>query len=223
MGKLIIIEGTDGSGKQTQSELLFKRLKDEERKIKKITFPDYDSDSSMLVKMYLRGDFGDKPGDVNPYVSSTFYTCDRFASFKMKWGKDYNDGSIILSDRYTTSNMVHQASKIEDSEEKDKYLKWLIDFEFNVYGLPEPDMVVFLNMSPEKSQELMKNRSNKFSGEKEKDIHEKDREYLEKSYNNAMDIAKEYGWVIIDCVDGERIKTIDEINQEIYEKVIEIL
>lgn len=223
MGKLIIIEGTDGSGKQTQSELLYKKLVENNIDVKKITFPDYESDSSMLVKMYLRGDFGDKAEDVNPYVSSTFYTCDRFASYKMKWGKDYEGGTLILSDRYTTSNMVHQASKIENVDERQEFLDWLIDYEFNIYGLPEPDMVVFLNMSPEKSRELMRNRNNKFSGEKEKDIHEKDQDYLIKSYNNAMEVAQKYGWVIIDCVDDARIKTIEEINDEIYRKVNEIL
>lgn len=144
-GKLIIIEsGSDASGKATQSERLYERLISEGKKCMKITFPDYESDSSALVKMYLNGDFGKNPNDVSPYVSSTFYAADRYASYKTKWGEFYNSGGIIISDRYTTSNMVHQAAKIE-SPEKEKFLEWLYDLEFNIYGIPTPDEVIFLD------------------------------------------------------------------------------
>ena len=129
--------------------------------MKKITFPDYESDSSALVKMYLNGDFGKNPGDVNPYVASTFYAVDRFASYKTKWGKNYESGEIILADRYTTSNMVHQAAKIQDLAEKDAFLDWLWDFEFNMYKLPVPDCVFFLDMSPDYRIILFDNSANK--------------------------------------------------------------
>jgi len=148
-GKLIIIEsGADASGKATQTNKLYERLVQEGYKVKKITFPNYDSDSSALVKMYLNGDFGKDPNDVSPYVASTFYAVDRFASYRTEWGQAYNDGWIILADRYTTSNMVHQAAKIKDMEEKDRFLDWLWNFEFEIYKLPVPDCVIFLDMPP---------------------------------------------------------------------------
>lgn len=162
-GKLIIIEsGSDASGKATQSNRLYERLINEGKQCMKITFPDYNSDSSALVKMYLNGDFGKDPNDVNPYVSSTFYAVDRYASYKTKWGEFYNNGGIIISDRYTTSNMVHQAAKI-NNDEKEKFLDWLYDLEFNIYGIPKPDEIIFLDVDPEVSQELMKDRKNKFT------------------------------------------------------------
>ena len=181
-GKLIIIEsGSDASGKATQSQRLYERLIQEGKKCLKITFPDYDSDSSALVKMYLNGDFGKNPSAVNPYISSTFYAADRYASYKTKWGEFYNNGGIIISDRYTTSNMVHQAAKLKD-DEKDKYIEWLYDLEFNIYQIPKPDHIIFLDVEPEVSQELMKNRANKFTGGETKDIHESNKEYLINSY-----------------------------------------
>ena len=180
-GKLIIIEGSDGSGKATQTKKLYDRLEAENYKIKKVEFPNYDSESSALVKMYLRGDFGKSATDVDPYVCSTFYAVDRYASFKTEWEEFYNDGGIIICDRYTTSNMVHQASKLDESE-RDKYLDWLSDLEFNLYKIPEPDCVIFLDVPAEVSKSLMKDRNNKITGESQKDIHESDFEYLKKSY-----------------------------------------
>ena len=163
-GKLIIIDGSDGSGKATQSLKLFQRLQEEGYKVKKVEFPDYNSDSSALIKMYLNGSFGSDPNDVNPYVASSFYAVDRYASYVTKWKQFYEEGGIILSDRYTTSNMVHQAAKIEDQVEKDKYLNWLWDYEFNLFGLPIPDAVVFLDVPAEYSRKLMEERLNKFTG-----------------------------------------------------------
>lgn len=222
-GKLIVIEsGTDGSGKATQTKLLYDRLTAEDYKIKKVSFPDYDSESSSLVKMYLRGDFGSDPNDVNAYVTSTFYAVDRFASFKTNWGKFYNDGGIIISDRYTTSNMVHQGAKI-DKDQKDKFLDWLADLEFNLYGLPKPDIVIFLDVPPLVSKELMKDRLNKITGRKEKDIHEKDPEYLIQSYNHSMYVANKYNWVNINCINKDKLRSIEDIHEEIYTHVKEIL
>lgn len=221
MSKLIIIEGTDGSGKQTQSQKLYERLVHDNLKVKKISFPDYDSDSSSLVKMYLNGDFGKKPEDVNPYTASSFYGVDRFASYKMKWEKEYKEGYYIISDRYTTSNMVHQCSKISDSKDKNDFLTWLEDFEYNKLELPKPNMVIFLNVPIDYAVNLMKNRENKITGEEKKDIHESNVQYLKNSYYNALEIAKNKGWIIVDCVENNEMKTIDEIHELIYSKIKE--
>ncbi|WP_252233925.1 thymidylate kinase [Clostridium sp. ZS1] len=218
-GKLIIIEsGSDASGKATQAKKLYERLLEEGYNIKKITYPNYDSPACMPVKMYLSGEFGNKPEDVNAYVASTFFAIDRFASYNKEWKYFYDNGGIIISDRYTTSNMVHQAVKM-DEEEKDKYLDWLYNLEFNLYKLPVPDCVMFLDVLPEISQKLMKDRNNKFTGEKEKDIHENNKDYLAKSYYNSLEIAEKYNWDKIKCNDGDNLKTIEEIHEEIYKKV----
>ncbi|NFT93254.1 thymidylate kinase [Clostridium botulinum] len=218
-GKLIIIEsGSDASGKATQAKKLYERLLEEGYNIKKITYPNYDSPACMPVKMYLSGEFGNKPEDVNAYVASTFFAIDRFASYNKEWKEFYDNGGIIISDRYTTSNMVHQAVKM-DEEEKDKYLDWLYNLEFNLYKLPVPDCVMFLDVLPEISQKLMKDRNNKFTGEKEKDIHENNKGYLAKSYYNSLEIAERYNWDKIKCNDGDSLKTIEEIHEEIYKKV----
>lgn len=222
-GKLIIIEsGSDSSGKATQSQLLFSRLKAEGYNVRKIEFPNYKSDSSALVKMYLNGDFGKNPGDVNPYVSSTFYAVDRFASFKTDWGEFYNAGGIVIADRYTTSNMVHQTAKLQ-GKDKDEFLDWLWNFEFNIYGLPVPDSVIFLDMPPERSLELMKERENKITGGSVKDIHEANSSYLFECYNNALYVSKKYKWVEVNCTSGSDLRSIEDIHQEIYNKVKENL
>ncbi|MDR5588547.1 MULTISPECIES: thymidylate kinase [Clostridium] len=218
-GKLIIIEsGSDASGKATQAKKLYERLLGEGYNIRKVTYPNYDSPACMPVKMYLSGEFGSKPEDVNAYVASTFFAIDRFASYNIEWKEFYNNGGIIISDRYTTSNMVHQAVKMDDKE-KNKYLNWLYDLEFNLYKLPIPDCVMFLDVLPEISQKLMKDRNNKFTGEKEKDIHENNKDYLAKSYYNSLEIADRYNWNKIKCNDGDKLKTIEEIHEEIYKKV----
>lgn len=222
-GKLIVLEACDGSGKATQTKKLYERLIDEGYDVLKVEYPNYESDSSALIKMYLNGEFGDKPEDVNAYAASTFYAVDRYASFKKQWKSFYDKGGIILADRYTTSNMVHQAAKIDNLEEKDKFLNWLWDLEFNLMGLPVPDIVIFLNMPPEYSKELIFNRKNKFTGEEEKDIHEKNEDFLIHSYENACAIAKKYNWDRIDCVSNGNIKTIDEIHDKIYEAIIKKL
>ena len=222
-GKLIIIEsGSDASGKATQTAKVYERLLNEGYNIKKIEFPNYNSDSSALVKMYLRGDFGKNPSDVDPYVASTFYAADRYASYKTGWEKFYQEGGIVISDRYTTSNMVHQASKM-DNNERDKYLDWLFDFEFNLYKLPQPDCVVFLNVPIEYSQNLMKNRRNKITGKSKKDIHESDVDYLTKSYNNSLYIADKYNWKKINCVKDNNLRSIEDIHEEIYSSIISII
>ena len=208
MGKLIVIEGTDSSGKETQTKKLYERLANEVEKVRKISFPNYESPACEPVKMYLAGAFGDNALNVNPYPVSTMFAIDRYASYKMDWESFYNAGGIIVTDRYTTSNMVHQASKIENIDEKSKYLGWLEDLEYNKMGIPKPDLVIFLNMPTEMAVKLMEARKNKITGEEKKDIHEKDTSYLKKSYDNACDIAKKYNWQEIKCVENKRLKTI---------------
>lgn len=223
-GKLIIIEsGTDGSGKATQTQKLYDKLISEGKNVRKITFPNYDSPACMPVKMYLNGEFGTNPDDVNAYAASTFYAIDRFASFKTDWGDFYNNGGIILSDRYTTSNMVHQAVKMQDKTEREKYLNWLYELEFDLYGLPKPDCVVFLDLSPVISKKLMENRANKFTGEEKKDIHESNHSYLVDCYNNSLEIANKYKWKMIKCNDGETLKSIDSISAEVVNIVKEYI
>ncbi|SEG13923.1 dTMP kinase [Caloramator fervidus] len=223
MGKLIIIDGTDGSGKATQSNRLFKRLEEEGKNVKKIEFPNYKSESSALIKMYLNGDFGKNPEDVNAFAASCFFAVDRFASFKMEWEKFYNQGGIIIADRYTTSNMVHQAAKIKDIKEKESFLNWLYDFEYNKLRLPKPDLVIFLDVPPSISLELIKDRPNKMSGSNKKDIHEENMEYILNSYENALYCAEKYGWVRIKCFKEQSLRTIEEIHEDIYKAVKKIL
>ncbi len=215
MGKLIVIEGVDASGKATQTGLLFEYLKNKNEKTLKIEFPDYESESSGLVKMYLRGEFGKNAEDVNPYIASTFFAADRYASYKTKWGKLYEEGYTVIADRYVTANMLHQASKFDDINDKVKFIDWLYDYEYNLYNLPKPDLKLFLNVPPEVSFELMRDRLNKFTDKEEKDIHESDKEYLKKTYDNAIYIAENYGFEIIDCVKDGKLRSIEDIQEEI--------
>lgn len=223
-GKLIVLEsGTDSSGKETQTNLLFSKLKNEKINVLKVEYPDYNSESSALIKMYLHGEFGKDPYSVNPFASSSFFAVDRYASFKKKWENIYNNGGIIIADRYTTSNMVHQASKINDIEEKENFLNWLYDFEFKKIGIPEPDKVFFLDVPPDISSLLMKDRVNKINGSSKKDIHEDNFEYLLNTYKNSLYVAKKYNWDIIECVKNNKLKSIEEINEEIYNKTKELI
>lgn len=222
-GKLIIIEsGSDASGKATQSEELLKKLTADGYNVRKVEYPNYKSESSTLVKMYLRGDFGKNADDVDAYIASTFFTADRYASFKTEWEEFYRSGGIVIADRYTTSNMVHQASKME-IEERDKYLDWLEDYEYNLFKIPRPDEVIFLNVPVDYSIKLMENRKNKFTGEDEKDIHESDKSYLRKTYNNSLYIADKYNWKRVECIENEQLRTIEDISNEIYGIVKNIL
>lgn len=223
-GKLIIVEsGTDGSGKATQAQNLYDKLILEGKNVRKITFPNYDSPACMPVKMYLSGEFGKNAEDVNAYAASTFYAIDRFASFKTDWGNFYNSGGIIISDRYVTSNMVHQAVKMNDSNERETYLDWLYDLEYNKYRLPVPDCVVFLDLAPDISEQLMKGRANKFTGEEEKDIHESDKQYLVNCYNNSLDIVNKYKWNRIKCDNGKVIRSREDISEDVYNVVKEYI
>ena len=223
MGKLIIFEGLDGSGKGTLTSLTAQKLAAQGMDLGQITFPNYASDSSALVKMYLSGQFGDKPDDVNAYAASSFYAVDRFASYKTDWGDFYRAGGLVLSDRYTTSNAVHQCAKLPPMH-WDGFLNWLFDFEYKKIGIPAPDAVLYLAVDPEVSQELLKERYH--GDESKKDIQEKDREYMARSRAAAEYCAKAFGWYRIECTQGEDVKsmrTVEDINAEILAKLQLIL
>lgn len=217
---LAVIEGVDGSGKQTQSELLYERLKDKTN-IRKLTFPNYESETSSLVKMYLAGNFGRHASDVNAYAASSFYAVDRIGSYLSDWKTDYENGTFILCDRYTTSNAVHQAGKLS-GKERDDYLDWLFSYEYGLLGLPKPDAVFFLNVPPDVSFSLMRERKNKITNSDSKDIHESDFSYIKKSYENALYVAEKCGWKVIDCTSYGKMRSISEINDEIYDMVMNL-
>ncbi len=219
MGKLFVIDGTDGSGKQTQFDRLVERLTKEGIDYKTVSFPNYDSPSSSLVKMYLSGEFGTDAKKISPYIASTFYAADRYATFQTGYKEYYENGGILLADRYTTANMVHQAGKIRDPKEREKFLTWLWNFEFNLYGLPIPTEVFFLNMPIEKSLELIKDRENKFTHDIKKDIHESDKNHLIDAYQAACEVAKTYNWYEVNCIKENELRTIEDIHEEIYQEI----
>lgn len=221
MGKLFVIDGTDGSGKQTQLQKLKENLDKKGIEYKTVSFPNYDSPSSSLVKMYLSGEFGTDAKAISPYIASTFYAADRYATYKKDFEEYYNNGGIILADRYTTASMVHQTGKITDEKEREKFLDWLFDLEFGIYGIPKPDLVFFLNMPPKNSLELMKARENKFTHTEEKDIHERDASHIQDAYNAACSLVDKYDWHEIKCVKDDKIRTIEDISEEIFSKVLE--
>ena len=218
MGKLIVIEGLDGSGKSTQLSLLPDRLSANGIDCRTVSFPDYESDSSALVKMYLAGKFGTKPSDVNPYAASAFYTVDRYASYKSVWGEYYNSGGTVVSGRYTTSNAVHQTSKLPESGWK-AFLDWLYDFEYGKIAIPKPDKVIFLDMPVGVSQKLLDMRYSAGGG---KDIHESDTEYLENCRKAAVFTADYSGWSIIPCAAGGEPRSVEEISDDILKEVLSL-
>ena len=221
--KLIVIEGVDSSGKATQSKLLYEALSVMGIEVSSVEFPNYASESSSVVKMYLGGDFGSDPSAVNAYAASIFFAVDRFASVKAVWKDKFASGGVVIADRYTTSNMVHQASKIDDLEKKSEFLDWLYDLEYNKMELPEPDLVIFLDMPVKYAQMLMANRANKITNSDVKDIHESNEEYLTMAYNNACFVAEKYNWTRISCVKDGNVRPIEDIAAEILsyaEKII---
>lgn len=223
MSKIFVIEGTDGSGKQTQVERLCKRLEKEKIPYLKVAFPRYENESSSLVRMYLGGEFGENAKDVSPYVASIFFAVDRYAAYKQEIEEAINEGKVIILDRYTTANMVHQAGKISNIEEREKFLNWLWDLEMNIMGLPKPSKVFFLKVSPEMVQKLIKNRKNKITGEGKKDIHEKDEKHIKDAYEAGVYVANKYDWHQIECIKNESMRTIEDIHEEIYSEVEKII
>ena len=220
MGKLIVIEGTDGSGKSTQFRLLTQRVEAEGREFRKLVFPQYAEESSALIRMYLGGQFGDKPSDVNAYAASAFYAVDRYASYKKVWGDWYENGGLVLSDRYTTSNAVHQASK-EPQENRGEFLRWLYEFEYDKLGLPRPDLTIYLDVPTEYTEQLMRNRE--AATGTSADIHEQDMEYLATCRRMGKTAAEFYNWTVIECVRDGAMRSIEDIHEEIYGHVLACL
>ena len=216
MGKLIVIEGTDGSGKSTQFARLTQRLQAEGKQFKTLVFPQYSEPSSALIRMYLGGEFGTNPSDVNAYAASAFYAVDRYASFKKDWGNWYEKGGLIVSDRYTTSNAVHQTSK-EPVEKRADFLQWLYEFEYDKLGMPRPDLTIYLDVPTEFTEKLMRHREEETNTSA--DIHEKDLSYLATCRETGRTAAKFYGWTVIECVRDGQMRSIEDIHEEIYAHV----
>lgn len=216
MGKLIVIEGTDGSGKSTQFRLLTEALSKNNIAFQKLVFPQYAEPSSALIRMYLGGEFGSHPSDVSAYAASAFYAVDRYASYKKVWGEWYENGGLVVSDRYTTSNAVHQASK-EPPEKQGEFLNWLYEFEYDRLGLPKPDLVIYLDVPTDFTEKLM--RSREAQTNTHADIHEQDLSYLATCRRTGRAAAEFYGWTVIDCVRDGAMRSIEDIHKEIYRHI----
>lgn len=220
-GTLIVLEGTDGSGKSTQFEALCQRALREGYPFQKLVFPQYAEPSSALIRMYLAGEFGQKPGDVNPYAASAFYAVDRYASWKKVWQTHYEAGGLVLADRYTTSNAVHQASKLPEGE-REAFLRWLSDFEYDRLGLPEPDLVLYLNLPTKASVQMLRKREERTHTTA--DIHETDTAYLKACHEAAQAAARLWGWKTLDCLEkAGRLRPISDIHEEIWQIVLPVL
>ena len=219
-GTLIVIEGTDGSGKSTQFQQLRQRLEREQVAFRNVVFPRYQEESSALIRLYLNGAFGTRPGDVNPYAASSFFAVDRYASYRQDWGDWYEQGGLVLCDRYTTSNAVHQASKLLPGERKG-FLEWLFDLEYGKLGLPKPDLVLYLDMPTEITEKMM--RSREAATGTHADIHEQDEAYLKSCREAAREIVKDCGWTVIHCAKGDAPRTVEDIHNEVYKTVKSLL
>lgn len=212
MGRLIVLDGLDGSGKSTQYERLACWLEQQGKAYRKVSFPDYQSAASAPVRMYLAGDFGTEATAVNAFAASSFYAVDRYASFRTQWQKDYEAGTTILAARYTTSNAIHQMSKLPP-EQRDDYLQWLEEYEYDRLQLPRPDMVIFLDVDPQVSQRLL---SERYGGDEDKkDIHERDVQYLLQCREGALYAARRCGWTVIDCTENGQMRSVEEIHLQI--------
>ncbi len=217
--KLIVIEGLDGSGKATQSQLLAADLDKQGVKVREVSFPDYQSPSSSLVKMYLGGEFGSHPDDVNAYAASSFYAVDRYASFKKDWCEDWKQG-IVIADRYTTSNAIHQCSKLP-KDQWDSYLDWLFHYEYELLGIPEPELVIYLRVDPNVSQKLMTGR---YEGQEEKkDIHEEDLAYLRNCQIAADYCSNRLEWKVVECCKNDEMRSIEDIENDIQSIINSLL
>lgn len=222
-GKLIVIDGVDSSGKETQTARLVQWLQGKSKPVRRISFPDYGSPYCAAVEAYLAGDFGHDPADVNPYAASTFYAVDRFASYKQKWGDALEWGEIVVADRYTTSNAIHQGVKLQGKARTDFYT-WLYDLEYDKMQLPRPDLVIFLDMPPEKAIELMEHRHSKMTGGEQKDIHEANHGYLFACYQAALDACAHYDWARVCSVDeAGQLRTVEDISREICQLTQQVL
>lgn len=216
-GKLFVIEGTDGSGKSTQFQLLCRALTERGIVHREITFPRYSEESSAPLRIYLSGQLGQHPDDVGPYAASSFFAVDRYISYKSDWMQDYQNGVPILCDRYTTSNAIHQAAKLS-GQERDRYLDWLFDYEYHLLGLPAPTEVLFLDMPTDIALELLRKRQGETG-----DIHETDHDYLARCRESALYVCRRCGWTAIPCAPQGRPLTLEEISAHIVDRVMSLL
>lgn len=217
---LIVIDGLDGSGKATQTRRVAEALVKNDIPLRTLSFPDYDSDSSALIRMYLRGDFGSAPGDVSAYAASTFFAVDRYASYRVKWAEDYQNGTLILCDRYTTSNIFHQMAKLPRAD-WEQYIAWATHYEYELLGIPRPDLVLYLDMAVSVSQRLLSERYQ--NGAATRDIHEKDTAYLSHCRDAALYAAKRLRWTIIPCAEGESPLAPEEITKLLLNEIRKVL
>jgi len=210
---LIVFEGIDGSGKSTQFDFLCKRFSDEGRDFRRIRFPRYDEPSSALIRMYLGGEFGNDPDAVNAFAASSFFTVDRIASYLQDWKEYYDSGGLILTDRYTTSNAIHQGAKLTP-DKRERFFKWLYEYEFELVGLPKPDFVIYMDIEAHRSVARLSHRQAQTGTSA--DIHEQDISFLEQSAKSGRQAADYYGWHKIKCFDGDNERTVEEIHDQIY-------
>lgn len=220
MNRLIVLDGLDGSGKSTQLERLNEYFAEKGIQYKQISFPDYDQPSSVLVSMYLKGEFGTSADAVNAYAASSFYAVDRYASYKKFWQRDYESGKLILAARYTTSNAIHQMGKLP-REQWDAYLAWLEEYEYGRLALPRPDKVLFLDMPLDISQRLL---SGRYDGdEQKKDIHERDIAYLKHCRESALYAAERLGWQVISCGENGQPFPVETITERLITVIEELI
>lgn len=219
-GMLIVLEGTDGSGKATQAGLLLRSLEARGVSCREIDFPRYGNPFAEPANLYLHGVLGGAPGDVNACAASAMFAIDRFASYQEDWGAFYEFGGVVVANRYTTSNAVHQASKLLPEERRD-FLDWLFDLEYRRLGLPEPDLVLYLDMPTEAANRLMRRREEKTNTQA--DIHERDGDYLRRCRECAGEIARAQGWAVVSCAREGAPRSPEDIHQEVLAIVLDCL
>ena len=220
LGKLIVFEGTDGSGKATQTEMLCQTLEKQHIPFRRLSFPRYEEPSSALIRLYLGGAFGSHPDDVNAYAASAFYSVDRYASYKQDWGAYYRQSGLLIADRYTTSNAVHQTAKLPP-EQRRAFLDWLFHFEYDLLELPRPTRVVYLDLPTELSEQMMRRREQ--DTHTTADVHEQDEAYLRRCRENAVFVTDYCGWTRIDCARGGVMRSREDIHAEVLEKLRDLL
>lgn len=219
-GILIAIDGLDGSGKETQSNALCEHLKKQGIKHRCISFPNYKTEGCALVEMYLRGDFGDDPMAVNAYAASSFFAMDRYSSYMLDWKKEYEEGTVIIANRYTSANLVHQMAKLPEGE-RHAFMEWLNNYEYGSLGLPKPDGVIYLCLPPQVSESLVQKRCDSTGAVK--DIHEKNSAFLASSYKSALYASEQCGWYRVDCVRDGALRSIEDISTEVSAIAMKII
>ena len=228
MNKIFVIEGTDGSGKETQTNRTYEKLIQDGKTVFKTSFPNYDNLSSGPVREYLSGNISTNPNDISAKAASMFYAVDRYITFKENLEDYYKDDkTILLFDRYVSSNLLHQGGKVlkstGDYSKLDDYISWLENIEHSDLELPKPTKVFFLHLPVEYTLQLMKERKNKFTKSEKKDIHETDKDHLANAINSGLYIAKKLNWCIIECIKDGKLRSIEDINNEIYSHIKELL